>query len=123
MVIPGKEKYIQASWQKEIFSVDLFFSKARFFRFLVNSIPVQAHAAILGTDCLHRDAGGNRAVVVQPAGASVRLCSRPGNDLTRRFPLIVETLAPLAGLAQNEYPAAPAVKREAGEEFSANDCL
>jgi hypothetical protein len=37
VVIPGKEKYIQASWQKEIFSVDLFFSKARFFRFLLNS--------------------------------------------------------------------------------------
>jgi hypothetical protein len=37
VVISGKEKYIQASWQKEIFSVDLFFSKARFFRFLVNS--------------------------------------------------------------------------------------
>jgi hypothetical protein len=27
----------QASWQKEIFSVDLFFSKARFFEFLLNS--------------------------------------------------------------------------------------
>jgi len=24
--------------------------------------PAQAHAAIPGTDCLHRDAGGNRAV-------------------------------------------------------------
>src|SRR5260370_17081247 len=35
--MPGKEKYIQASWQKEIFFVDLFFSKARFFRFLLNS--------------------------------------------------------------------------------------
>jgi hypothetical protein len=34
----------------------------------------------------------------------VRLYSRPDNDLTRRFPLIVETLAPLAGLAQNEKP-------------------
>jgi bifunctional non-homologous end joining protein LigD len=28
-------------------------------------------------------------------GAQVRLYSRPGNDLTRRFPLIVETLARL----------------------------
>jgi len=28
-------------------------------------------------------------------GAEVRLYSRPGNDLTRRFPLIVETLARL----------------------------
>jgi ATP-dependent DNA ligase len=30
-----------------------------------------------------------------PAGAQVRLYSRPGNDLTYRFPLIVETLARL----------------------------
>ena len=29
------------------------------------------------------------------AGAQVRLYSRPGNDLTHRFPLIVETLARL----------------------------
>jgi ATP-dependent DNA ligase len=28
-------------------------------------------------------------------GAQVRLYSRPGNDLTKRFPLIVETLAQL----------------------------
>jgi hypothetical protein len=35
--MPGKEKYIQASWQKEIFFVDLFFFKARFFRFRLNS--------------------------------------------------------------------------------------
>jgi ATP-dependent DNA ligase len=28
-------------------------------------------------------------------GARVRLYSRPGNDLTHRFPLIVETLARL----------------------------
>jgi hypothetical protein len=33
---------------------------------------VQAHAAIPGTDCLHRDAGGNRAVAVRPAGSSRR---------------------------------------------------
>jgi hypothetical protein len=32
-----QKKYIQASWQKEIFSVDLFFPKARFFGFLLNS--------------------------------------------------------------------------------------
>jgi hypothetical protein len=54
----------------------------------------------------------------------VRLYSRPGNDLTRRFPLIVETLAPLAGIGSKlKNPAAPAAKREAGEEFSTNDCL
>jgi ATP-dependent DNA ligase len=34
-------------------------------------------------------------VVARKSGATVRLYSRPGNDLTSRFPLIVETLARL----------------------------
>ena len=34
-------------------------------------------------------------VIARKDGASVRLYSRPGNNLTRRFPLIVETLARL----------------------------
>ena len=35
------------------------------------------------------------ASALSPAGAQVRLYSRPGNDLAHRFPLIVETLARL----------------------------
>jgi hypothetical protein len=34
-------------------------------------------------------------VIARKKGAQVGLYSRPGNDLTRRFPLIVETLARL----------------------------
>ena len=34
-------------------------------------------------------------VIARKDGDRVRLCSRPGNDLTDRFPLIVETLANL----------------------------
>src|SRR5262249_32055736 len=34
-------------------------------------------------------------IIARKTGAQVRLYSRPGNDLTRRFPLIVETLARL----------------------------
>jgi ATP-dependent DNA ligase len=34
-------------------------------------------------------------VIARKVGAKVRLYSRPGNDLTYRFPLIVETLAGL----------------------------
>jgi ATP-dependent DNA ligase len=34
-------------------------------------------------------------VIARKKGARVRLYSRPGNDLTHRFPLIVETLARL----------------------------
>jgi bifunctional non-homologous end joining protein LigD len=35
------------------------------------------------------------SVIARKTGAQVRLYSRPGNDLTYRFPLIVETLARL----------------------------
>jgi ATP-dependent DNA ligase len=38
----------------------------------------------------------------------VRLYSRPGNDLTYRFPLIVEALAKLRS---RKNPSAPAVRR------------
>src|SRR5262249_16759375 len=34
-------------------------------------------------------------IIARKTGAEVRLYSRPGNDLTHRFPLIVETLARL----------------------------
>jgi bifunctional non-homologous end joining protein LigD len=34
-------------------------------------------------------------IIARKNGAQVRLYSRPGNDFTRRFPLIVETLARL----------------------------
>ena len=34
-------------------------------------------------------------MIARKSGARVRLYSRPGNDLTHRFPLIVETLARL----------------------------
>jgi len=36
-----------------------------------------------------RDHDGFR-IIARKKGAQVRLYSRPGNDLTRRFPLIVE---------------------------------
>jgi hypothetical protein len=42
--------------------------------------------------------GGNwdfAGVIARKKGVQVRLYSRPGNDLTHRFPLIVETLARL----------------------------
>jgi bifunctional non-homologous end joining protein LigD len=34
-------------------------------------------------------------IIARKSGAQVRFYSRPGNDLTGRFPLIVETLANL----------------------------
>jgi bifunctional non-homologous end joining protein LigD len=44
---------------------------------------------------LHEIKHDDFRVIARKRGAQVRLYSRPGNDLTHRFPLIVETLARL----------------------------
>ena len=44
---------------------------------------------------LHEIKHDSFRIIGRKTGARVRLYSRPGNDLTRRFPLIVETLARL----------------------------
>ena len=40
-------------------------------------------------------------VIARKDGERVRLYSRPGNDLTKRFPLIVEAMAPAAHPARS----------------------
>jgi bifunctional non-homologous end joining protein LigD len=46
-----------------------------------------------GSDWLHEIKHDGFRVIARKKGAQVRLYSRPGNDLTYRFPLIVNTLA------------------------------
>ena len=48
-----------------------------------------------GRQWLHEIKHDGFRVIARKRGAQVRLYSRPGNDLTHRFPLIVETLARL----------------------------
>jgi hypothetical protein len=48
-----------------------------------------------GSDWLHEIKHDGFRIIACKTGAQVRLYSRPGNDLTRRFPLIVETMARL----------------------------
>jgi ATP-dependent DNA ligase len=48
-----------------------------------------------GSQWLHEIKHDGFPIIGRKTGAQVRLYSRPGNDLTRRFPLIVETLARL----------------------------
>jgi bifunctional non-homologous end joining protein LigD len=47
------------------------------------------------SEWLHEIKHDGFRVIVRKNGAQVRLYSRPGNDLTYRFPLIVETLSRL----------------------------
>ena len=48
-----------------------------------------------GSQWLHEIKHDGFRIIARKNGERVRLYSRPGNDLTRRFPLIVETLARL----------------------------
>src|SRR5258705_4217321 len=82
--------------------------------------PAKALQPPTGEAWLHEIKHGGFRVIARKDGDRVRLYSRPGNDLTHRFPLIVETLArlrsrsciidgevslgPLAGLAQVKEP-------------------
>src|SRR5262245_31684852 len=63
--------------------------------------PGRAHRAVppdknptklpSGSDWLHEIKHDGFRVIARKKGVQVRLYSRPGNDLTRRFPLIVES--------------------------------
>src|SRR2546421_9016281 len=56
--------------------------------FVAPCLPSKTDKLPSGSDWLHE-------IIARKTGAQVRLYSRPGNDLTYRFPLIVETLARL----------------------------
>src|SRR5436305_9316428 len=63
--------------------------------FVPPCLPTKAPAPPSGAAWLHEIKHDGFRVVARKDGDRVRLYSRPGNDLTWRFPLIVETLARL----------------------------
>jgi hypothetical protein len=58
-------------------------------------LPTKTTKLPSGSLWLHEIKHDGFRVIARKHGDRVRLYSRPGNDLTRRFPLIVETLARL----------------------------
>jgi bifunctional non-homologous end joining protein LigD len=58
-------------------------------------LPTKTDQLPSGSQWLHEIKHDGFRVIARKNGAQVRLYSRPGNDLTHRFPLIVETLARL----------------------------
>ena len=58
-------------------------------------LPTKTEQLPSGSEWLHEIKHDGFRVIARKKGAQVRLYSRPGNDLTYRFPLIVETLARL----------------------------
>jgi bifunctional non-homologous end joining protein LigD len=63
--------------------------------FIAPCLPTKTDKLPSGSQCLHEIKHDGFRVIARKTGAQVRLYSRPGNDLTRRFLLIVETLARL----------------------------
>ena len=58
-------------------------------------LPVSAPKPPSGEDWLHEVKHDGFRVIARKTGKRVKLYSRPGNDLTYRFPLIVEAMAKL----------------------------
>jgi ATP-dependent DNA ligase len=88
--------------------------------FIAPCLPTNASAPPSGKLWLHEIKHDGFRVMARKAGERVRLYSRPGNDLTYRFPLIVEALAKLRSqscIIGRKNPNAPAVKREAEEDW------
>jgi bifunctional non-homologous end joining protein LigD len=63
--------------------------------FISPCLPTKTDKLPSGRDWLHEIKHDGFRVIARKTGAQVKLYSRPGNDLTYRFPLIVETLARL----------------------------
>src|SRR5258706_15061722 len=63
--------------------------------FVPSCLPTKAPQPPTGDAWLHEIKHDGFRVIARKDGARVRLYSRPGNDLTYRFPLIVEALARL----------------------------
>src|SRR5215472_8053197 len=63
--------------------------------FIAPCLPTKTDKLPSGSQWLHEIKHDGFRVIARKKGAQVKLYSRPGNDLTYRFPLIVETLARL----------------------------
>jgi bifunctional non-homologous end joining protein LigD len=63
--------------------------------FIAPCLPTKAHTLPSGGLWLHEIKHDGFRIIARKDGERVRLYSRPGNDFTRRFPLIVEALARL----------------------------
>jgi bifunctional non-homologous end joining protein LigD len=69
--------------------------------FIAPCLPTKTDKPPSGSQWLHEIKHDGFRVIARKNGARVRLYSRPGNDLTHRFPLIVDALARLRCLGSN----------------------
>jgi bifunctional non-homologous end joining protein LigD len=67
--------------------------------FIAPCLPTNARQPPYGSMWLHEIKHDGFRVIARKEGKRIKLYSRPGNDLTYRFPLIVEALAKLRALS------------------------
>jgi bifunctional non-homologous end joining protein LigD len=63
--------------------------------FIAPCLPTRATKLPSGSQWLHEIKHDGFRIIARKSDGRVRLYSRPGNDMTRRFPLIVDALARL----------------------------
>ena len=63
--------------------------------FIAPCLPTKTTQLPSGSQWLHEIKHDGFRIIARKKGAQVRLYSRPGNDMTRRFPLIAEALTGL----------------------------
>jgi bifunctional non-homologous end joining protein LigD len=63
--------------------------------FIAPCLPIKTDKLPAGGQWLHEIKHDGFRIIARKTGVQVRLYSRPGNDLTRRFPLIVDALSRL----------------------------
>jgi ATP-dependent DNA ligase len=67
--------------------------------FIAPCLPTSAPQPLCGAEWLHEIKHDGFRVIARKDDNRVKLYSRPGNDLTERFPLIVEALSRLRALS------------------------
>ena len=75
--------------------------------FIAPCLPTKTDKLPSGDRWLHEIKHDGFRIIARKNGERVRLYSRPGNDLTRRFPLIVETLARLRSRSRSKSARCP----------------
>jgi bifunctional non-homologous end joining protein LigD len=70
--------------------------------FIPPCLPTSAPCPPSGNGWLHEIKHDGFRVIARKDGKRVRLYSRPGNDLTKRFPLIVQALSRFHAIFERE---------------------
>jgi bifunctional non-homologous end joining protein LigD len=93
-VVTYRGRRIDRTARKNLSACPMLFSRAVPAGFIAPCLPTNAPTPS-GAEWVHEIKHDGFRVIARKDGNRVRLYSRPGNDLTDRFPLIVEAMANL----------------------------